>query len=166
MPVVRRRAGEVLGEAARGSEIAELKRAHEPALVPVPAWTALERAADLGRCQDAAGRAPLIALPSGIRRHAPSPPVVVMPSPLALARPRLRAGHGPPDDELVAVGVEGDRRRATCPTRRRPSSVNATTDGVVRPPSAFGMTSARPPSMTAATTELVVPRSIPTVLAI
>jgi hypothetical protein len=36
---------------------------------------------------------------------------------------------------------------------------------VVRPPSAFGMTSARPPSMTAATTELAVPRSMPTALA-
>ena len=48
---------------------------------------------------------------------------------------------------------------------RCPSSVNATTDGVVRPPSAFGMTSALPPSITAATTELVVPRSMPTAFA-
>src|SRR6202023_2819589 len=57
-------------------------------------------------------------------------------------------------------------RLATCPTSRCPSSVNATTDGVVRPPSAFGMTSACPPSITAATTELVVPRSIPTAFGI
>src|SRR5512133_2765574 len=57
-------------------------------------------------------------------------------------------------------------RLATWPTRRWPSSVKATTDGVVRAPSAFGMTSACPPSITAATTEFVVPRSIPTALAI
>jgi hypothetical protein len=42
--------------------------------------------------------------------------------------------------------------------------VNATTDGVVRPPSAFGMTVGSPPSITA-TQELVVPRSIPIVFA-
>src|SRR3954452_8572084 len=48
---------------------------------------------------------------------------------------------------------------------RCPSSVNATTDGVVRLPSALGMTSALPPSSTAATTELVVPRSMPTAFA-
>jgi hypothetical protein len=42
--------------------------------------------------------------------------------------------------------------------------VNATTDGVVRPPSAFGMTVGSLPSSTA-THELVVPRSIPIVLA-
>src|SRR3954447_2581784 len=57
-------------------------------------------------------------------------------------------------------------RLATWPTRRWPSSVNATTDGVVRAPSAFGITSALPPSIVAATTELVVPRSIPTALGI
>src|SRR3954463_7908306 len=53
-------------------------------------------------------------------------------------------------------------RLATWPTNRCPSSVKATTDGVVLPPSAFGITSAWPPSIVAATTELVVPRSIPT----
>src|SRR4051812_3246422 len=57
-------------------------------------------------------------------------------------------------------------RLATCPTRRWPSSVNATTDGVVRWPSALGITSAWPPSIVAATTELVVPRSMPTAFAI
>ena len=56
-------------------------------------------------------------------------------------------------------------RRATCPTSRSPSLANATTDGVVRPPSEFGMTVGSPPSMTA-TTELVVPRSIPMILPI
>src|SRR5437899_9822523 len=56
-------------------------------------------------------------------------------------------------------------RRASWPTRRSPDLVKATTDGVVRPPSAFGMTTGSPASMTA-TTELVVPRSMPTVFAI
>jgi hypothetical protein len=42
--------------------------------------------------------------------------------------------------------------------------VNATTDGVVRPPSAFSMISGSPPSSTAIA-ELVVPRSIPIVFA-
>src|SRR5919204_6752748 len=51
-------------------------------------------------------------------------------------------------------------RFASCPTRRSPLLVNATTDGVIRPPSAFGMIVGSPPSITA-TAELVVPRSIP-----
>ena len=55
-------------------------------------------------------------------------------------------------------------RRASWPTRRSPCSVNATTDGVVREPSALGMTVGWPPS-TVAITELVVPRSMPTALA-
>src|SRR5438270_8731657 len=56
-------------------------------------------------------------------------------------------------------------RLATCPTSRSPVFVKPTTDGVVRPPSSFGMTLGSPPSMTA-TQELVVPRSIPIILAI
>src|ERR1700709_491995 len=51
-------------------------------------------------------------------------------------------------------------RLAGCPTRTSPSSVKATIDGVVRAPSAFSMTLALFPSITA-TQELVVPRSIP-----
>jgi hypothetical protein len=43
--------------------------------------------------------------------------------------------------------------------------VNATTDGVVLVPSALGTTLGSPPSHTAIT-ELVVPRSMPTALAI
>ncbi|CAA7393301.1 unnamed protein product [Spirodela intermedia] len=50
---------------------------------------------------------------------------------------------------------------AICPTRRSPFFVNATTDGVVRCPSAFVTMVGFPPSM-AATAEFVVPRSIPT----
>src|SRR3979411_1690318 len=46
-----------------------------------------------------------------------------------------------------------------------PAFGNATTEGVVREPSAFGLTTGSPPSMTAIT-ELVGPRSIPTVFGI
>src|SRR5438552_3261761 len=56
-------------------------------------------------------------------------------------------------------------RLATCPTGRSPVFVNATTDGVVRPPSWFAITTGSPPSITA-TTEFVVPRSIPMILLI
>ena len=54
-------------------------------------------------------------------------------------------------------------RFATCPTSRSPDFVNATTDGVVREPSGLAITEGLSPSMTA-TTELVVPRSIPMIL--
>src|SRR5207237_3582221 len=63
----------------------------------------------------------------------------------------------------VFVGLVTACRRATSPTRRSPFLANATTDGVVRKPSAFGITLGSPPSMTA-THELVVPRSIPMTL--
>src|SRR5690606_1187677 len=55
-------------------------------------------------------------------------------------------------------------RRATWPTSCSPSLVHATTDGVVRLPSALGITTGSPPSR-AAMTEFVVPRSMPTTLA-
>src|SRR5687768_13680014 len=54
---------------------------------------------------------------------------------------------------------------ADWPTRTSPFLANATTDGVVREPSEFAMTVGSPPSRTV-TTELVVPRSIPTARAI
>src|SRR5690606_19831018 len=54
-------------------------------------------------------------------------------------------------------------RLAAWPTSRS-SSVNATTEGVVRPPSEFSITRAWLPSMMA-TQEFVVPRSIPMTLA-
>src|SRR5438270_13411971 len=66
-------------------------------------------------------------------------------------------------EEMVFSGLTADWRRARLPTRRSPDLVNATTEGVVREPSELGMTTGSPPSMTAMT-ELVVPRSIPTVL--
>ena len=56
-------------------------------------------------------------------------------------------------------------RLAKLPTMRSPVFENATTDGVVRPPSALGMMTGSPPSITA-TQELVVPRSIPMIFAI
>src|SRR5690625_1129627 len=54
-------------------------------------------------------------------------------------------------------------RLAISPTRTSSDLLKATTDGVVRAPSAFAMTVGSPPSSTL-TTELVVPRSIPTAL--
>ena len=63
----------------------------------------------------------------------------------------------------VFCGLVTACRRATAPTSRSPCGVNATTDGVVRPPSALGMTSGSPPVSTAMA-ELVVPRSMPIVL--
>src|SRR5260370_31034179 len=60
----------------------------------------------------------------------------------------------------VRSGLVTAWRLAGWPTRRSPSSLKATIDGVVRMPSAFSMTFAVLPSMTA-THELVVPRSIP-----
>src|ERR1700674_478141 len=66
---------------------------------------------------------------------------------------------------MVFSGLVTDWRFATWPTRRLPSFANATTEGVVRPPSEFVITVGSPPSMTA-TTEFVVPKSIPIILLI
>src|SRR5215469_5479432 len=66
---------------------------------------------------------------------------------------------------MVPCGFKIACRRASCPTRRSPASLKATTDGVVREPSALGITVGFPASV-AAITELVVPRSIPTATAI
>src|SRR5215510_1015847 len=68
-------------------------------------------------------------------------------------------------DETVFSGFVIAWRLAIWPTRISPSFVNATTDGVVRLPSWFGMTTGSLPSRTA-TTELVVPRSMPMTFAI
>ena len=68
-------------------------------------------------------------------------------------------------ENTVFCGFVTCWRFAGAPTSRCPSFVNATTDGVVRPPSAFGMTVGSPPSITAMH-ELVVPRSIPITFAI
>ncbi|CCQ68985.1 Phosphoglycerol transferase I [Crocosphaera watsonii WH 0402] len=54
-------------------------------------------------------------------------------------------------------------RLAICPTTNSPSLLKPTTEGVVRIPSELAITTGFPPSITA-TTELVVPRSMPTTL--
>src|SRR5262245_23246545 len=70
----------------------------------------------------------------------------------------------------VCSGFVAAWRLATCPTKRSPLAVNATTEGVVRAPSVFGITltsgcpDAAIPSTTA-THEFVVPRSMPMILA-
>src|SRR5215211_454924 len=61
---------------------------------------------------------------------------------------------------MVRSGLVTAWRLAGWPTRRSPSSVKATIEGVVRMPSAFSMTLGVEPSITA-TQELVVPRSMP-----
>ena len=66
-------------------------------------------------------------------------------------------------ENTVLAGLVMAWRFATCPTSRSPVLENATTDGVVRFPSALGITTGSPPSMTA-THEFVVPRSIPIIL--
>ncbi len=66
-------------------------------------------------------------------------------------------------DRNVRSGLVIAWRLATSPTSTSPAFEKATTDGVVREPSALGMTTGSPASSTA-TTELVVPRSIPTAL--
>src|SRR5689334_17037911 len=66
-------------------------------------------------------------------------------------------------EKMVFSGLVTACRFATWPTSRSPVLVNATTDGVNRPPSGLVMTTGSPPSITA-TTELVVPRSIPMIL--
>src|SRR5207249_8799867 len=66
-------------------------------------------------------------------------------------------------ERIVRSGLVIAWRLATSPTRTSPVFENATTDGVVREPSELGATTGSPASRTA-TTELVVPRSIPTAL--
>ena len=64
---------------------------------------------------------------------------------------------------MVLSGLVMAWRLAMWPTRRSPFLPNATTEGVVREPSALGMTTGLPPSITA-TQLLVVPRSMPMIL--
>src|SRR4051812_42634213 len=64
----------------------------------------------------------------------------------------------------VFLGLVTAWRLAGAPTSTSPSSMKATTEGVVRAPSEFSMTFGLPPSMIA-TQELVVPRSMPMIFA-
>src|ERR1035438_3522948 len=68
-------------------------------------------------------------------------------------------------EKTVFSGLVMACRLATCPTRRSPLLVNATTDGVVRWPSWFAITVGWPASMTA-THEFVVPKSMPIIFPI
>src|SRR5207302_10087144 len=68
-------------------------------------------------------------------------------------------------EKTVFSGLTAAWRRASWPTKRSPDLVKATTDGAVRPPSALGMTTGSPASMTA-TPEFVVPRPTPTAFAV
>src|SRR5687767_15932046 len=68
-------------------------------------------------------------------------------------------------EKTVFSGLVTAWRLATWPTSRSPVLVNATTDGVSRPPSGLVITTGSPPSITA-TTEFVVPRSMPIILLI
>jgi hypothetical protein len=64
-------------------------------------------------------------------------------------------------DRIVRSGFVMACRLATSPTKISPFLLNPTTEGVVLAPSALGITTGSPASSTD-TTELVVPRSIPT----
>src|SRR5262249_2210702 len=66
-------------------------------------------------------------------------------------------------ERMVRSGLVIAWRLATSPTSTSPVLEKATMYGVVREPSEFGMTTGSPASKTD-TTELVVPRSIPTAL--
>jgi len=66
-------------------------------------------------------------------------------------------------EKIVFVGFVTAWRFAGIPTRRSFQSLNATTEGVILLPSALAMTTGSLPSITA-TTEFVVPRSIPMIL--
>jgi hypothetical protein len=67
-------------------------------------------------------------------------------------------------EKMVFSGLVIAWRLATWPTSRSPLFVKATTEGVVRVPSWLAMTVGWPPSITA-TTELVVPKSMPIIFA-
>ncbi|CAI8159364.1 MAG: Uncharacterised protein [Bacteroidota bacterium] len=66
---------------------------------------------------------------------------------------------------MVFVGLVTAWRLAGSPTLISPPSTKAITEGVVRFPSAFGMTTGSFPSITE-THEFVVPKSIPIILLI
>src|SRR5688572_28893490 len=68
-------------------------------------------------------------------------------------------------ERIVRSGLVMAWRLATSPISTSPPLEKATTEGVVRDPSLLGMTTGSPASRTE-TTELVVPRSMPTALGI
>jgi len=68
-------------------------------------------------------------------------------------------------ENTVFLGLVIDCLFAGCPTNLSPDLVKATTEGVVLPPSEFGITTGSLPSITE-TQELVVPKSIPIIFPI
>src|SRR5438270_9370419 len=106
-------------------------------------------------------------LPRLSTQASPLSPGMILYGTRSMSRLTIGSSKRRPTSRLIAKNVFSGLvtawRFAACPTRRSPDSVNATIEGVVRAPSAFSMTFAVDPSITA-TQELVVPRSIPITL--
>src|SRR3954449_791440 len=106
-------------------------------------------------------------LPRLSTQASPLSPGTILYGTRSMSRLTIGSSKRRPTSRLIAKNVFSGLvtawRFAAWPTRRSPDSVNATIEGVVRPPSAFSMTFAVEPSITA-TQELVVPRSIPMTL--
>src|SRR5271169_288173 len=108
-------------------------------------------------------------LPSTVTHASPLGPRTILYGTRAISFFEIGSSNDRPISRLIAKMVRSGLvtacRLAGWPTRRSPSSVNATIDGVVRAPSEFSITLGVEPSMTA-THELVVPRSMPITFAI
>src|SRR5436853_3106404 len=108
-------------------------------------------------------------LPRLSTQASPLSPGMILYGTRSMSRLTIGSSKRRPTSRLIAKNVFSGLvtawRFAAWPTRRSPDSVNATIEGVVRPPSAFSMTLAVDPSITA-TQELVVPRSMPITLLI
>ena len=108
-------------------------------------------------------------LPSTVTHASPLGPRTILYGTRAMSFLEIGSSNDRPISRLIAKMVRSGLvtacRLAGWPTRRSPSSVNATIDGVVRAPSEFSITLGVEPSMTA-THELVVPRSMPITFAI
>src|SRR5437764_13629168 len=106
-------------------------------------------------------------LPRLSTQASPLSPGMILYGTRSMSRLTIGSSKRRPIRRLIAKNVFSGLvtacRFAAWPTRRSPDSVNATIEGVVRAPSAFSMTLAVEPSITA-THELVVPRSIPMTL--
>src|SRR5712672_1503833 len=108
-------------------------------------------------------------LPRLSTQASPLSPGIILYGTRSMSRLTSGSSKRRPISRLIAKNVFSGLvtacRFAAWPTRRSPDSVNATIEGVVRAPSAFSITLALLPSITA-TQELVVPRSMPITLLI
>src|SRR5215472_4765044 len=106
-------------------------------------------------------------LPRLSTQASPLSPGMILYGTRSMSRLTIGSSMRRPISRLIAKNVFSGLvtawRFAAWPTKRSPDSVNATIEGVVRPPSVFSMTLAAVPSITA-THEFVVPRSIPITL--